>query len=183
LHHKKKKEEKEEDSKPKSKEIREKTERKDVENKSSHNRKRERSRERTEENQQDEKDSYSNERQGLYRDYNPNRDKKRDFERRDSAPKKKLLWGKKTDKTFEQTKWSGVEFEDPEKRDKFLQLMGAKKLKSESYDPEETSSPEKEQSTNPTAILTLEQQNRVFSDLEKQFNDGVRRNAQKSGLG
>jgi len=85
-----------------------------------------------------------------------------------------------------------VKFDDPQKQDKFLYLMGAKKKKA--YNPLEPTSPERNETEqkepeekkqeNPSGLM--EQQDKIFNELEKEYVGSMLRNAPTSrrmGLG
>jgi len=116
------------------------------------------------------------------------------------AQKKKLLWGNK--KTEPEAKeeapvynpisathsdpasvWVDSKFSDDKRKDKFLQLMGAKKRKTEEeYDPLKPTSPLR---TDPPPVQSTgdPNQDQLYNELEKQYTTSVSRRVTGSTLG
>eukprot|EP01129_Flabellula_baltica_P011135 TRINITY_DN4811_c0_g1_i2.p1 TRINITY_DN4811_c0_g1~~TRINITY_DN4811_c0_g1_i2.p1 ORF type:complete len:220 (+),score=78.66 TRINITY_DN4811_c0_g1_i2:12-671(+) len=87
-----------------------------------------------------------------------------------SDEKKKLLWGKKEDKD---TVWNNVEMGDNEETVRFKKLMGMKE--------EELTKKTKQA---PSAYKTKRRQEKMFNQLERQFNKSLAANQHRGqGLG
>jgi hypothetical protein len=79
--------------------------------------------------------------------------------------KKKLLWGKKAAATAPaRTNWGATEFSNDKDKDKFLKLMGAKKVENQGLVSGAADAPD---------ILKQDKQQQVFNDLEKMYNQGL----------
>jgi len=104
-----------------------------------------------------------------------------------AASKRKLLWASKKEETAQteamKTVWEDSKFTDEKRKEKFLQLMGAKKKKTEedTYNPDRPTTPERDVDNNTTGDL---EQDKLFSTLEKQYAFGVSRKTSGAlGLG
>jgi hypothetical protein len=90
--------------------------------------------------------------------------------------KRKLLWAhKKTETTTSASAWSDSHFDDPQRKEKFLQLMGAKKSGNVA-----TSNPPAAPGAAPASQATAQTQ--LFEELEREYMIGLSHGGGK-GLG
>eukprot|EP00008_Paramoeba_atlantica_P012475 CAMPEP_0201483386 /NCGR_PEP_ID=MMETSP0151_2-20130828/7597_1 /ASSEMBLY_ACC=CAM_ASM_000257 /TAXON_ID=200890 /ORGANISM="Paramoeba atlantica, Strain 621/1 / CCAP 1560/9" /LENGTH=139 /DNA_ID=CAMNT_0047866505 /DNA_START=63 /DNA_END=482 /DNA_ORIENTATION=- len=100
--------------------------------------------------------------------------------------KRKMLWANKKKKEgTNQDHWSksATNFDDPERRKKFLALMGASRGQDDSEQQQYSPSEQEPDVSEEIKEGMKQQQEEMFQQLEQQYVTGMRTTVSKSGLG